>query len=277
MERPPAVDRRPDLKAPVVELVGAGKSFPVPGTEPRYAIRNIDITVGEGEFVCIVGPSGCGKTTILNLIAGFEQPSEGSVMVDGKAITGPSEQRAVVFQTENALFGWLTALENVEFGMRMRGVRRSARRARALEFLSLVGLGTDAAKFPDQLSGGMKQRVQIARVLANDPRIILMDEPFAAVDAYARATLQGELQRIWAETAKTVIFVTHDVTEALLLGDRVIVMSNGPNATVKTALDVDLERPRDISIPGFGEYFQSLRSHLEPERWRVSEGASVQA
>ena len=276
MERLPVDEPRPAATVPVVELALVGKTFAVAGEEPQYAIRNVNMTVAEGDFVCIVGPSGCGKTTILNLVAGFDLPTEGTVRVDGHSVAGPSAQRAVVFQTENALFGWLTALENVEFGMRMRGLGRVARRARAREFLDLVGLSAHGAKFPDQLSGGMKQRVQIARVLTNDPRIVLMDEPFAAVDAYSRATLQGELQRIWTETAKTIIFVTHDVTEALLLGDRVIVMSNGPEASVRTTMQVDLERPRDISTPGFGHYFQGLRSYLEPERQPASTGNPVQ-
>lgn len=247
--------------APLVELVDVSMRFGGRGPSAE-AISHASFGVTSGEFLCVLGPSGSGKTTLLNLIAGFELPTLGEVLVDGIPVRGPSADRGVVFQSDQALFGWLTALENVEFGLRMTGVSRVARRARAENLLRLVGLTGHEHKFPDQLSGGMKQRVQIARVLANEPKIVLMDEPFAAVDAYTRTLLQLELQRIWEATRKTIIFVTHDMTEALMLADRIVVMSSGPSATLQAMRKVPLPRPRDMATPDFARELRLLRDDL---------------
>jgi NitT/TauT family transport system ATP-binding protein len=204
------------------------------------AVRDFDLNVDAGEFFCLLGTSGCGKTTVLNLIAGFEQATSGAVEIGGRAISGPGADRAVVFQGDDSLYSWLTALGNVEFGLRMQGIPRRERRQRALAHLQLVGLAGQEHKYPAELSGGMKQRIQIARVLANEPQILLMDEPFGALDAQTRAAMQEELSRIWRATGKTVVFITHDIDEAVALGTRIGVMRAGPASKLKAVLPVDL-------------------------------------
>jgi NitT/TauT family transport system ATP-binding protein len=228
-----------------IEIRGLGKSFA--GKEMRRTVvfREITLSIGRGEFVFFLGPSGCGKSTLLNILAGFEAPSEGRVLVEGKPIVGPDSRRVVVFQdVQGSLFPWLSAQENVEFGMKMAGVQRDKRRQLAMFYLELVGLQDAARKMPFELSGGMKQRVQIARALTTDPEILLMDEPFGALDAQSRNLLQGELEAIWQKTGKTIVFVTHDVTEAVRLADRIVVFSAGPDARVSDIIPVDLVRPR---------------------------------
>ncbi len=204
------------------------------------AVHDVSLEVTQGEFVSIVGPSGCGKTTILNMIAGFIPPSSGQILLDGRAVSGPGPDRGVVFQSF-ALFPWKTVLENVAFGPRMRGRPRAACEKTAREFLGLVGLAHAEGRYPAELSGGMQQRVGVARALANSPELLLMDEPFASVDAQTRMTLQEELTRIWQERKPTILFVTHDVEEAVFLANRVVVLSKG---RVLAELPVPLPRPR---------------------------------
>ncbi len=206
------------------------------------AVRDVSLEVSEGEFVSIVGPSGCGKTTLLNIIAGFLPPSEGEILLDGRAVRGPGPDRGFVFQSF-ALFPWRTALENVTFGPKMRGVPREERLKIGREYLALVGLAGAEGRYPTELSGGMQQRVGVARALANSPDLLLMDEPFASVDAQTRMTLQEMLTRIWQERRPTILFVTHDVEEAVFLANRVIVLSSGPGRVVGE-LSVQLPRPR---------------------------------
>ncbi|GGO66870.1 ABC transporter ATP-binding protein [Nonomuraea cavernae] len=215
-----------------VSLVyGSRGRFPRRGGNPVEALRDIDATVGIGEFVTIVGPSGCGKSTLLRLVAGFAFPTGGQVAVSGVPVTGPGPDRGVVFQ-QPRLFPWLSVRRNVEFGPRMAGMPAVRRRERAAELLELVGLSDSAGRRPYELSGGMQQRAAIARALAPDPAILLMDEPFAALDALTRERLQEEIRGIWQTTGKTVLFVTHSVDEAVYLGTRILVLSRRPGRLV---------------------------------------------
>jgi NitT/TauT family transport system ATP-binding protein len=204
------------------------------------AIRDISLTVDAGDFVSVVGPSGCGKTTLLNIIAGFLPASEGEIQVDGRTVSGPGPDRGVVFQSF-ALFPWRTVLDNVAFGPKMRGIPKDKRHEIAREYLALAGLAHAAERYPNELSGGMQQRVGVVRALANEPDVLLMDEPFASVDAQTRMTLQEELTRIWQDRRPTVVFITHDVAEAVFLANRVLVLSKG---TVLSDIPVPLPRPR---------------------------------
>jgi len=206
------------------------------------AIQEVSLEVREGEFVSIVGPSGCGKTTLLNIVAGFIPPTRGEVLLSDRRVLGPGPDRGVVFQSF-ALFPWKTVLDNVGFGLKMRGVGKAERDRVAREHIALVGLVGSEGQYPHELSGGMQQRVGVARVLANHPEVMLMDEPFASVDAQTRMTLQEELTRIWEAKRPTILFVTHDVDEAVFLANRVVVLSARP-ARVREVVDVDLPRPR---------------------------------
>jgi NitT/TauT family transport system ATP-binding protein len=206
------------------------------------AVEDVSLTVREGEFVSIVGPSGCGKTTLLNMIAGFIPPSRGEILLDGRRVKGPGPDRGVVFQAF-ALFPWKTVLENIAFGLKMRGLPREERNRIGREYVTLVGLTGAEDRYPVELSGGMQQRVGVARALANRPDVLLMDEPFASVDAQTRMTLQEELTRIWQERQPTILFVTHDVEEAVFLANRVVVLSRAP-ARVVADLPVPVPRPR---------------------------------
>ena len=197
------------------------------GEAAVQALAPLDLFVAKGDFVCVVGPSGCGKTTLLNIVAGFERPSAGKVLLDERPISGPGAERGVVFQ-QGALFNWMTVLENVAFGPRACGVAAAEARDKALSLLELVGLGGFASKYPYQLSGGMQQRVGIARALANDPEILLMDEPFAALDQQTRELLQEEIRNIWRRTGKTILWITHSIEEALFLATHVVVMTARP-------------------------------------------------
>jgi NitT/TauT family transport system ATP-binding protein len=228
-------------------------------------VSNINLKVAAGEFVCLLGPSGCGKSTLLNLVAGFLQATTGTVSVGGQPVRGPSVNRGVVFQSTEALFPWLTVQENVEYGPRMRGVPRAERVDAAQHYLELVGLTHAATRMPGELSGGMRQRVQIARVLVNQPSVVLMDEPFGALDAQTREVMQAEVDRIWRATRPTILFITHDIWEAILLGDRVITMTAGPDARFKTVAPVQIPHPRDTTAPAAVELYRELREDIASE------------
>lgn len=214
------------------------------GTMEFTAIKDLNLVVRRGEFITIVGPSGCGKSTFLDMLAGLNHPTSGEIHIDGKQITGPALDRGIILQGY-ALFPWRTVWENVAFGLEIKKIPKKERRRISLEFINLVGLQGFDDRYPYELSGGMKQRVAIARALAYDPEVLLMDEPFAAVDAQTRETLQDELLRIWEETQKTIIFVTHSIDEAVLLADRVAVMSTNPG-TIKEIVEIKLTRPRRV-------------------------------
>lgn len=222
------------------------------------AVQDISLTVKQGEFVSIVGPSGCGKTTLLNMLAGFISPSGGSIMMDDKPVKGPGPERGVVFQTF-ALFPWKTVLENVGFGPRMRGLPGAECDKIAREFLAIAGLEHAANRYPNELSGGMQQRVGVVRALANNPDVLLMDEPFASVDAQTRMTLQEELTRIWQERRPTILFITHDVPESVFLADRVVVLSKG---RVQDDMRISLPRPRVWDQLMEDDTFKSLSAQV---------------
>jgi len=228
-------------------------------------LRGLSLEIERGEFFCLLGPSGCGKTTVLNLVAGFEQPTAGVVSVDGRPVTAPGVERTVVFQGDDSLYTWLTAVENVEFGLRLAGVEARSRRATALRYLELVGLQGQGQKYPSQLSGGMKQRIQIARALVCESPILLMDEPFAALDAQTRSILQDELIGIWQQTGRTFLFITHDIAEAIVLANRVGLMTAGPQARMKTIVPVELARPRRRGDPAFGALYDRLADMVSEE------------
>lgn len=212
-------------------------------------MADFDLTADENEFICLFGPGQCGKTTLINLIAGFEPPTSGTITVAGQPVTGPGPDRGVVFQNIT-LFPWLTAIKNVEYGLKMAGVAPKERRRRAQKYMDLVGLQGFEDSFPVQLSGGMKQRVGIARAYCIEPRVMLMDEPFGALDAQTRYLMQEELQRIWQTEKRTIIFVTNNIEEAIYLADRIVVLSNCP-ATVKKEYVIDLPRPRKYTSSEF--------------------------
>ncbi len=224
-------------------------------------VRDVSFSMQPSEFLCIVGPSGCGKSTLLNIIAGFLKPVAGEIRIGGKAVNGHGLDRGVVFQDFAQLFPWRTALGNVSFGLEMKGVPKAEREQIALKQLQLVKLEKFANAYPHHLSGGMQQRVAIARALAYNPAVLLMDEPFAALDALTRDEMQRLLAEVWRETRKTVIYVTHNVAEAVYLADRVIVMSPHPG-TIKTELAITLPRPRDPLSIGFLDYQKELLHHL---------------
>ena len=230
-------------------------------------LQEVDLEIAEGEFVCIVGPSGCGKSTLLYLIAGLEKPSSGRVLIDGVPVTRPGPDRIVVFQ-EAGLFPWLNVLQNVEFGLKVAGLSPSARRDRAMEFLRMVHLSRFTESFPHMLSGGMKHRVAIARALAMDPKILLMDEPFAALDAQTRRLLQEELVEIWQQTRKTILFVTHNVREATALGDKVLEMGARPGR-IKKGYAIHLLKPRREADPHLIVIQQRILLSLQEEIAKV--------
>ncbi|HTM73767.1 MAG TPA: ABC transporter ATP-binding protein [Pseudolabrys sp.] len=227
------------------------------------ALSSIDLDIGEDEFLTILGPSGCGKSTLLNIIAGFEQATDGEVRLDGQIIRNPGPDRGVVFQ-EYALFPWLNVAQNIEFGLRERGVPKAERKDRVTRQISTVGLDGFEDRFPQELSGGMRQRVALARVLVNDPKILLMDEPFAALDAQTRTIMQTELLRVWSAERRTALFVTHNIEEAVLLGDRLVVMTARPGR-IKEIVNVELPRPRDVTSAEFNEIRRYVASLLEGE------------
>jgi NitT/TauT family transport system ATP-binding protein len=229
-----------------------------------HALDGIDLAIDEGEFVCVVGPSGCGKSTLLRIVAGLETPTSGAVDVR-RAATGERPVNAMVFQ-EASLFPWLTVADNVAFGLEMRGMARRARHDLVAPFLETVGLTRFREHYPHQLSGGMKQRASLARAFVTDPEILLMDEPFAALDAQNKILLQEELLRIWERHRKTVVYVTHAIDEALTLGDRVVVMTAAPGR-IKDVVRVEFGRPRDVAEIKAKSEFGEMSLHL----WRILE------
>jgi len=247
----------------VIEVCRVGKRFQSTTRGVTAALREMSLTVDDGEFVCLVGPSGCGKTTLLNLIAGLERPDEGEVRVNGKCVRGPGPDRGVMFQ-DAALFPWLSVAENVAFGMKELRLPRKKREARAKKYLDLVKMSGFARAWVHELSGGMRQRVALARALALEPDILLMDEPFGALDPKSRDALQAEIVDIWEKTHKTIVFVTHDMAEAVRLGSRVIVLRARP---ARVARDVDvaaeLPQPRHVDQPEVVELAAQLKRDLE--------------
>ncbi len=234
------------------------------GEASHSILDNVNLNLKRGEFFVLLGPSGCGKSTLLNIIAGFIKKTGGNLLVNNSEVYKPGPDRAVVFQHPDAsLFPWLNVRENIEFGLRMRRVSPEERKSVSYEYINLVGLEGHEEKFPNELSGGMKQRVQIARVLANDSDILLMDEPFGALDAQTRRTMQKELIRIWDRTGKTVIFVTHDIQEAILLGQRIGIMSRAPQATIYKIYDVDIPYPKDETSYEFNELYRKIQGHFD--------------
>ncbi len=226
-----------------LEIDHVSKRFEGDDGEAVEALRDISLGVAEGEFVCILGPSGCGKTTLLRIVAGLETPSEGEVRVDGVPVTGPTPRLGMIFQ-DYSLYPWRRVIDNIAFGLELAGTGKDERLATAREYLDLVGLEGFADAYPYELSGGMRQRVAVARALATDPAVVLMDEPFGALDAQTRNAMQRELLRIWERTRKTVLFVTHSVDEAVYLADRIVVLTARPGR-VREIVEVCKERPRD--------------------------------
>lgn len=236
------------------------------GDDAHLALSPLDLTIRPGEFVSLLGASGCGKTTLLNILAGFEKPSTGQIVLNGQPVREPGRQRMMFFQdSSEALFPWLTVEENIEFGLRIARMPAARRMAIVDDYLKMVGLAKDRKKYPAQLSGGMRQRVQVARALAIDPDILLMDEPFAALDALTKRRMQKELLVIWERTGKTIVFVTHDIAEAVVLSDRIVVMTRGAGAERICNIEVDLPRPRKPGQSEFGNLFDRIESLLAPE------------
>jgi NitT/TauT family transport system ATP-binding protein len=255
--------------APKIQIEGVSKWFGGT-THPTPALLDISLEVHTNEFVCLLGPSGCGKSTLLNIVAGFIPPSVGRVLADGTAVAAPGPDRGVVFQ-EYALFPWLTVEENVEFGPKLKGIPRPERQQVAEKYLDLVGLSAHRRKFPAQLSGGMKQRVAIARALANNPTVILMDEPFGSLDAQTREIMQEELSRLQRLEHKTILFVTHSIREAVYLAGRVVVMTSSPGR-IKDIVRVDLSEPRDKFSQEFTHYESDITHILKEEVEKAREG-----
>ena len=259
----------------MIEIRGVHKEF-VKGERRVLALQDIDLTVAQHEFVAILGPSGCGKSTLLNMVAGFDRPTRGSVKVEGEEIVDPSPRRCVVFQ-EPALFPWLTVTDNVVFGPKNRRQPAAEYRPRAAQIIEQVGLRGFEASYPAELSGGMRQRVGIARVLIMEPKVLLMDEPFGSLDAQTRTLMQELLLSLWERHQQTVLFVTHDIEEAILLADRVCVMTSRPGR-IKKSIDVRMPRPRSIESTTSPEFNalrrevldlireESVRAALETER-----------
>ena len=248
-----------------ITVTGVNKVFKTSEREV-VALKDINLEIPKGQFVCLLGPSGCGKSTLLNAVAGFSLPSSGNIVADGKLVSGPGPERGMVFQ-EYALFPWMTVEQNIAFGLEVKGMEKTAIRDRVSGLLEMLGLSDFRTRFPKDLSGGMRQRVAIARVLALDSPIMLMDEPFGALDALTRRNLQDELLRIWAELKKTIIFVTHSIEEAIYLADRIVVMTYRPG-TVKRDLMVDLPRLRDPAAPEFNALKRELGQLVMEEQQR---------
>jgi len=256
-----------DPTLPILEIRDVGKTFAVQGRTVT-ALKGANLTVKRGEFVCLLGASGCGKSTLLRIAAGFEAPSSGEACMWGKPIAGPDPSRGMVFQ-DYGLFPWLSVRDNIGFGPKSRGRPAPEIRDTVARYIDLVGLGPFADAHPHQLSGGMKQRVAIARVLANEAEVVLMDEPFGALDAMTRERLQDELLELWSRTGLTVLFVTHAIEEAIFLADRVVVMSPSPGR-IDAVHDIALPRRRDVSSPAFNDIRRMLSAQLHSHHGRVA-------
>ncbi|HHV72104.1 MAG TPA: ABC transporter ATP-binding protein [Clostridia bacterium] len=243
------------------------------GPNAITALQRTSIDINEGEFVTILGPSGCGKSTLLKIIAGLEQPSSGVILLDNKKITGPGSDRGMVFQGYT-LFPWLTVQDNIEFGLELKGLSEREKREISSYYLQMIGLTDFAKAYPKSLSGGMKQRVAIARALANDPEVLLMDEPFGALDAQTRTIMQELLLKIWEKTKKTIIFVTHDVEEAIFIGDKIYVMTARPGR-VKAEIQIFLPRPRGYEVKTEKEFLDIKRQVLALIREESIKAAGV--
>jgi NitT/TauT family transport system ATP-binding protein len=252
-------DRASEAVASAIEIENVSKMYNQGTTEPVEAVDDVSLSVREGEFVSIVGPSGCGKSTLLEMIAGLIPKTEGSIRVGEAEVEGPRDEIGLVFQ-ESSLYPWRTARKNVEFGLELLGVGKAERRQRAEEMIDLVGVGGFEDAYPDELSGGMQKRVAVARALAADPDIMLMDEPFGALDEQTRLFMGEELLRIWEETGKTIVFVTHSLQESVLLSDRVAVVSNRPGR-IQDVVEIDIPRPREADVIGTDQ-FRTAQSRI---------------
>jgi len=250
---------------PHILIDGVGKVFHTAGRD-MVALQGIDLAIPQGQFVCLLGPSGCGKSTLLNAVAGFAPPTTGTITAGGRLVTGPGPERGMVFQ-EYALFPWMTVADNIGFGLRIQGKGEAATGARVEQLLAMLSLTDFRHRYPKDLSGGMRQRVAIARVLALDSPIMLMDEPFGALDALTRRNLQDELLRLWAALNKTILFVTHSIEEAIYLADRIVVMTYRPG-TIKRDLLVDLPRLRDPADASFNALKRELGQLVMEEQQR---------
>lgn len=244
------------VKSTKIQLKGVEKRYCSAKGDEQVALSQVDLEIGAGEFVCLVGPSGCGKTTLTNLVAGFEHPTSGQVLIDGRPASGPNPDQIMIFQ-DYGLYPWRTVLGNVLFGLQAKGVPATEAKTKALATIEMVGLQQSVDKHPHELSGGMKQRVAIARALAVEPSVLFMDEPFAALDAFTRLYLQDELLRIWKEKQPTIVFVTHDLDEAITLGQRVVLMAPNPGR-IQRVLDVPLSYPRDRTRDDFAIFRREL-------------------
>ncbi len=252
----------PWLRESKMLLENISRSFPTHnGVVP--ALENINLNVKEGEFLCVVGPSGCGKSTLLNIMAGLDRPTSGAIWVNGERLHGPVSGTILIFQ-DLGLFPWLSVRDNVEFGLKMKGVPEAERREKARHYLRLVHLSKFEDNYIHQLSGGMRQRVALARALVMEPDVLLMDEPFAALDAQTRDRLHEELERLWQETSSTIVFVTHNMREAVRLGDRVMLLTFRPGR-IKSAVFVELPRPRSLEDPELAVLTRTLLARLREE------------
>ncbi len=250
----------------IIQIDNVGKFFP--NTE-KWALKGIHLEISEGEFVCIVGPSGCGKSTLLHIIAGFEQPTEGKVLIDGHCVSGPSQERLMLFQ-ESALYPWLNVEDNIRLGMEFAGIEKKEQEKRLEKYLRMVKLWEFRKYAIHELSGGMKQRAGIARALSLDGKVLLMDEPFSALDKQTINSLRAELEEIWQQTRKTILYVTHSVEEALYFADRVIILSENP-ATIKDVIVIDLARPRHIESEEFLTIRKRLLGEVREEVSKIAE------
>jgi len=259
-----------------IEFTDVRKEFHSQRFGLSVAVANFTLALSKGEFFCLLGPSGCGKTTVLALLAGFDQPSSGTISLNDQVVVSSSRDRGVVFQGDDSLFPWLTARENVEFGLRMSGMNRKDRSEKAMYYLEMVNLSSQGNKYPTELSGGMKQRIQIARALANEPEMLLMDEPFGALDAQTREVMQQELLNIWQSTGTSVFFITHDIDESLALATRIGVMSAGPGGTLREVIEAPKANDKVRSHRDYIEKYDYIHAMIREEVARSRISASLE-